>query len=295
MAIAAGFNSGADTLPNIIDGIADVLIASSADWTEGDSTWDISDTTADNARRVVKYSGDTADIWIALESINAPKLIYNYFYAKGLRVTFSASWDTVGHTYPTSHQQTFIQFEAHSSTPTADLGTLLLTHYLWLDVNGFSIMAVPEPNASDNYQGSFICVVERNSTKFYSDGYSNFYCFNETNNRMYDVYDHARTKRMIRPFAYEINNDTPIHFYYDPWYAFKSNQGKVYYVKPMISSSSDGRDPIFQSEHFFKWNTGVGLVDGDVIATTGTTKYICKSLASPDSTTTINYAIKYVA
>jgi hypothetical protein len=47
---------------------------------------------------------------------------------------------------------------------------------------------------------------------------------------------------------------------------------------------------------FFAYDEGYGLVDGDVIAIEGqTTKYLCKALDSPDTTTRIPIAMKYVA
>jgi hypothetical protein len=70
----------------------------------------------------------------------------------------------------------------------------------------------------------------------------------------------------------------------------------VYYVKPIICNTRDERTPIFQSEIFFAFDEGVGLVDGDVIAIEGQTmKYLCKALDSPDNTQRLTFAIKYVA
>ncbi|MCS3924947.1 hypothetical protein, partial [Methanosalsum natronophilum] len=91
-----GFSSGTKVLPDIIDDIADGLINSSANWTEGDSSWDTSDRSmTNNARRCLKYTGDTHDIFIALETINQTNGLNHYSSrrSKGLRVTFSAGWD----------------------------------------------------------------------------------------------------------------------------------------------------------------------------------------------------------
>ena len=93
--------------------------------------------------------------------------------------------------------------------------------------------------------------------------------------------------------------------YFDRSYAFKSaGNGKIYYVKPVIfnnlldiGQSPIGINPIpiFQSELWFYWSENMGLIDGDVIAVEGqATKYLIKSLDSPDSTAKITYAIKFV-
>jgi len=72
--------------------------------------------------------------------------------------------------------------------------------------------------------------------------------------------------------------------------------GKVYYVKPIINNQANQLSPIFQAELWFPWSESIGLVDGDVIAIEGqTTKFLCKALDSPDSTSRLLYAIKYVA
>jgi hypothetical protein len=102
---------------------------------------------------------------------------------------------------------------------------------------------------------------------------------------------------MLRPFAYTEYDESGIQFWKDKWYAFKSTgNGKVYYMKPLIFNDVEETMPIGQSELFFKYSTESGLVDGDVVAIDGeTTKYLCKSLAGPDSSQMIHYAIKYVA
>jgi hypothetical protein len=111
----------------------------------------------------------------------------------------------------------------------------------------------------------------------------------------------------LRPFTYYNrgynqtgvlpNNMSEIHFPACPYYASKSTgNGKVYYIKPIFFNSADKRTPIAQSELFFAYSEGYGLVDGDVIAIEGqTTKYLCKGLDSPDTTGRLCYAMKYVA
>lgn len=303
-----GFTSGAKTLPDLIDDITDGLIASSVNWVEGDSTWNTTDTTNNNARRVVKYTGDSADIWISLECVNSTGIRINTTdsdtYAKGMRVTFAASWDSINHTWGETNQQSFIHFEGEyaDSTPNADLGTLQMYYYLWIDSTGFVIMARPEVWAADDRQASFICVVEHMATKEYSDGLTNFYMYAGLNaNWSNNGYSHSdfQMRCVLRPFAYEsaYNDTNGIQFWNGGKHAFKSSgNGKVYYTKPLVSNTYDERAPIYQSELFFLFSTDWGLVDGDVVAVDGqTTKYLCKSLSSPNSTALLNYAIKYVA
>lgn len=270
---------------------------------------------ADEAVREIDF-----EIYAAMEAINQTSGI-NYFYsggwyfAKGLRIVFSATWDAGAHTYPTSNQSTFIPINGNSvnAGANANLATLSLTYYLWYEANGFVIMGKPEPHA-DAIQHSFFTAVERNPNKEYGDGYTNFSCMAVTNywpNGYYDGTNQTSINRMrgiLRPFAYQYPDGTGvvkfsvngngISFVPMPSYlAFKSNgNGKVYYVKPILNNSNNQLSPIFQAELWFPWSETVGLIDGDVIAVEGTTtKYLCKSLDSPDSTNRLIYAIKYVA
>lgn len=307
-----GFTSGGKVLADIIDEIADALIASSANWVEGDSTWDTTDRTGNNARRCLKYTGDADDIWMTLEACNTSNQVWHdgtyWNYAKGLRTTFCASWDVVNHTHPSgtlSLSSTMVTYELRrNGAINADIATQILTYFLWVDPSGFALMAKPEPNSTDDRQASFIHVVEHFAAKEYSDGMTNFFCFTELN---YDWYGTGGTTgyqlyHTVRPFAFRSQNSAlyGILFWKEDTnsrYALKSTgNGKVYFVKPIYCNSTDGFTPIAQSELFWQFPEQSGLVDGDVIAIDGaTTKYICKTLDSPDSTGRINYAIKYVA
>jgi len=316
-----GYTSGSKKLWELIDDIAAGLIASpGAYWTDADTTWNTTDKTDNNARRALKYLNGTEEFYVALQAINQTSG-FNYFYsggwyfAKGLRIYFSATWDSVLHQPPASNYATFIPFEGQSinSGAGADLATLLLTYYLWIESNGFVLLAKPEPY-SDALQQSFIAVIERNPNKEYSDGYTNFYGYAYLN--AWDYYDgdngvaqDQRFRSLLRPFAFrypdaagDVIPATPIgyglSFVPTPtYYAFKSSgDGKAYYVKPIIHNISGQVTPIFQSELFFPWSESVGLIDGDVVAVEGqTTKFLCKALDSPDSLNRLNFAIKYVA
>jgi hypothetical protein len=314
------YASGAKKLWEIIDDIAAGLIASPGGyWTDADVTWDTSVRTGNSARRVLKYLNGSEEFYVALEQINQTNGLYYfqanpYYYGKGLRIVFSLTWDGTGHTYPASNQSMFIPFETNgngsSSYVSADLATLMVTYFLWYDATGFALMGKPEPSADVNQQ-SFIAVVERNASKYYADGYTNFFGFSQLNILHYydgNLASTTRQRGILRPFAFQYpdgasrtsyaNNGNGISFVPLPtYYAYKSvGNGKVYYVKPIVNNLASQLAPILQSELFFMWSETLGIVDGDIVAIEGTsTKYLCKALDSPDTTARINFAIKYVA
>ena len=307
-----GYTTGAKILPDIIDEIAAALIASSGGyWTDGDTAWTTATKTGNLARRCLKYTNGGEVMYLALESINSSMNIYltgGYWrYATGLRVTFSAAWDGTGHAPTSRTYHTFLQFEGRYNGGSGDMATIQVTYYLWVDATGFVITGKPEPNATDDRQGSFFLVVERNPNKEYTDGFSNFHGYFQCNTENGNGNTNWQMRQVVRPFTYvsqDYNQQSwsgidmaGIVFPLCPYLAYKSSgNGKVYYVKPIICNSRDERTPIFQSEIFFAFDEGVGLVDGDVIAIEGqTTKYLCKALDSPDNTQRLTFAIKYVA
>ncbi len=269
------------------------------------------------------------EIYMAVEIINhsnGERYACCWTYGKGFRFVFSASWDALAHIYPTSNQSSFIPVLSHTGGIGTDLGPTppppasptnpgyLLTYWLWLEENGngFVIMLKPEPTG-DNQQQSVIIVVERNPAKEYADGYTNFYLYTAGNiwSTHYDRDYHASiwtNRAILRPFAYQWPdgggridtwaNGYGISFVSMPsYYAFKSTgNNKVYFVKPLIHNHAGQYNPIFQSNLFFMWSEGVGLIDGDVVSIEGTTtKFLCKAVDSPDSTNRLTYGIKYVA
>ncbi len=298
----------------------------------GATSWNTSNKTGNNAKRALRYNNSVeSPIFVAMEVINTYMAYYfvggsTYIYGKGIRIVMSPSWDSGTHSYPTTGiQSTFMPFEScYTCGVSADLATMLVTYYLWTESNGFVIMGKPEPVTADTYQQSFILAVERADTvnKRYVDGYSNFYVYKTCNiyGTQYDGSTYpslVRDRQILRPFTYQWPDDTskyqyglvinysvpvlypngygisltPLPYYY----AYKSSgNGKVYYVKPIIHNQGNSLTPIFQSNLFFAWSETVGLIDGDIVAVQGQpTKFLCKSLDSPDSTNRLTYAIKY--
>ena len=322
-----GYTTGGKILPDLIDEISAGLISSvdpvdsTSNWTNADTSWTTAVKTGLSARRALKYTKGSEIIYLAFECRNTWYTSWSNNGAKGLRVTFSSGWDSTTHTYIGSIQQTSIPYDDYSGgAPDSDLATEMLTYYMWIESNGFALMAKPEPK-NTNYQQSFFLIVERNPNKLYVDGQTNFYCYNVCNifptfygPQWVVVPDLQRS--LMRPFVYlwpgpassNVSTITP-NFYcltfgsFDRSYAFKSaGNGKVYYTKPVIfndalevAGANFSPSPIFQADIWFYWSESMGLVDGDVVAIEGqTTKYLIKSLDSPDSANRLTYAIKYV-
>ena len=332
-----GYSTGAKFTADIVDDIANGLIASLdpvdglSKWSDiivadpGATTWNTTTRTGNSARRALRYLNGTETIYMALEVLNSSTQVkayysggYTYYtQSKGIRITYSQSWDSVTHSYPVSNQQSFVQFEtnpysAQNSNPSvyADLTSLYVYYYLWIESNGFVIMGKPDVYSSDANQQSFILVVERNPSKEYVDGYTNFYSFMWQNifRGGYDSYSTARFRSVLRPFAYQYpdtgNYDdvtlsgAGISFVAMPsYYAYKSvGDNKVYYVKPLIHDVAGQNAPIFQGDLFFLWTEMVGLISGDVVAIEGTgKKYVCWGLDSPNHTQRITFAMKYAS
>lgn len=265
------------------------------------------------------------EIYMAIELINTSTDFYYgnqgwWYRGKGMRFVFTLVWDAVAHTYSTSNQSTFVPFEmCGNCAVSADLTTTMVTYWLWIEDtpgsvgNGFVIMGKPEPTG-DNNQQSFIIVLERNPVKEYTDGYTNFYMFSSINQWQHCLYDGNwpttmwRNRCLLRPFVYQYPdhgswggysvNGNGLSFIPTPsYYGFKSNgDNKVYYVKPLIHNHAGQTIPIFQSNLFFMWNEVLGIIDGDIIAIEGqTTKFLCKSLDSPDNGSRITFAMKYTS
>jgi len=318
--VGAGYLSGAKYIYQIIDDICDNLKATSGGyWSEiitldsGATTWNTSVKTGDSARRCLRYLNGAEDYIMAIEQINTSYYYDSTLsgeYGKGFRIVFCSSlaWDFTNHIYhSTNNQSTFIPFLNHSAGIGADISTHQVTYYMYIDATGFVIIGKGEPTG-ENRQQSFFVVVEHIAS---DPTPRKMYCHAVTN--VSSRYSHGvntliRQRGILRPFLYQYpdggsslnygSNGNGIGYVTTPsYYAFKSTgDGKVYYVKPIVCNTANSLTPVFQAELWFPWSETVGLIDGDVIAIEGsTTKYLCKSIDSADSTNRLNFAIKYQA
>ncbi len=263
------------------------------------------------------------EIFLSLECLNNIQRVqpsYNspigvgYADSKGLRVAFSNQWNWNEHIYIGGYQSSFIMYSMHSNGHYADMSVMKNTYWLWYEANGFVIIGTPD-STSDAYQQSFFCCVERNTNREYTNGIGNWFCYNVINAYNIcntDVGQQLRMHNVMRALAYMTPEDTWRSANYNstvlagmnagivfPMYysnnAFRSTgNNKVYFHKPQIQDIRGVNQPIFQSELFFAWNEGVGLVDGDVVTPIGGTKsYLLKSVASPNFATKLVFALKY--
>jgi len=279
------FLVGCDYLDRIVEKIAEQLI-STGKWSDADSTWTTEN--FNSAKRVVKH---IEGVYVAIELLNSAQTVASSRYAKGLRITFSQTWDTVNHSYPVDRMQTFVQFCCDdSSSDLPDLRYQRVDYYMWVEENGFVIMG--RPASCGCYHGAFIICVERNPNKEYDDHYTNFYCYNRTNWCNYDEYDGRRTKNVIRPFNYQANGRysgyqkvmSPI---------LSEADGKAYGVFGLIHNAEDNRDPIFQPTFFIEWDEGMGVIPGDILKVEGSTReYLVLELTGSSAGDKLRYAIK---
>jgi len=267
-----------DELADIIEKIAEALIATPS-WSDGDETWTTDDRTGNNARRCLYHSDG---VYMALEAINQDNgaAVASGYRAKGLRITFSETWDDENHMWPEDNMQSFVQFEGHNGNVSADLATLKINHARWVWGDGFVLIGAPE-SSGDNYQGSFLVVVERQTDKFYDDGESNFFVYCRCSKLQYDNYNHWRHKSVIRPWVFQTNNTSEGRAVY--LLAMKTVSGATYFMYPVYFNDRWNLKPVAQSKMVMDYDPNKGLADGDIIAVQGSTKkFKCKHFAGPD-------------
>lgn len=292
------FTAYVKPLHEIIDDIADALIAT-ADWEEGDATWDTSDTTLQNARRVVHHIAD--DVYLSLIMENGSQ--YNYstsYYWRGLFLVFSSGWDDVAHEPDGSMYYTFAGYNGRSTSISYDLAKEPVDYRLYTGVDGFALVGVPAPSAYFNRQSSFIVVVERNTSKLYADGFTNFYMFVDGNylSTQYNTYNTAYTRfgntfkwwKYSHPFVLQSQTgwETP----YDA--TLSRGDDLAYFAKPILHNDTDAKSPVFQAELFLMvdyFSKVGGLTDDDEIVMNGK-KYQVTVKQSPDSAVYMEYGIK---
>lgn len=299
------FTQGRDTIPNIIEYIAETLIASSADWADADTTWTTTDDYTNlNSRRALVYSGDTSDMYVALEAVNvgiSTSYIGGLTHARGLRLRFCASWDSFNHNVGSPVQQTFAPVEGRTWNNAfyEDLETQQFDYWLWVSEEGFAL--VIQPLYSDNdKQVSCILVMEHipENEKEYTDGQSNWFAYMRKNYEGWqdtDKYIGYEQNKIVRPFVYDSYDGTGLQWWKRTYYSFISDgNNKIYLALPILHNSVDERTPLYRPKLFFYLNQNEGIFDNDIIAVEGeTTKYLCKMIDSPDDSSVLPWAIKY--
>jgi hypothetical protein len=296
-----GFTTGQKSLVDIINDIADGLIASSSNWVEGDGTWNTSVVTGLSARRCLKYTGDEDDIWFAFEIVNDSRT-FNHVSdhrSRGFRLTISSNWDYNTNMYSGSTVHLYVGFEARSSnTPGGNMATLPIEYYMFIDQTGVVLMASPVTWNEDNLQSSFIFVIERMETQEYIDGQSRFYAFKDQNANWWHATSHDgsfKPHRVIRPFLYStVDDNVGIRYWRNDHFCFKNlGDGKMYYTRPIVFNSTGETDPIGYVNMFIRVNEGLGVIDGDIIEVDNTTrKYLVKYISSPSSTGRLPFAMR---
>ncbi len=285
------YTASVKPLWEIIDQIADALIAL-PEWEEGDATWDTTTKTDQNARRVVHHIAD--DEYLSLIMGNGT--LTNVYKWKGLILIFSSGWDAVAHEPDGSKYYTFAGFESNGTNLATDLALLEVDYRLFTWVSGFALVGVPLSHA-DIRQSCFIAVVERNASKLYADGFTNFYIFTDGNVYYPQFNDNQSTTPLFgvnykwwkysRPFAFQSQTG-----FESPYDAIASRgDDKAYFTKPILHNAADHLSPIYQGEMFLMVDETRGLVDDDEIALAGTKKYQIAIKQSPDSIIYLSYAI----
>ena len=295
------FYEAAGDLWEIIDIIADDLIADAA-WEEGDATWDTSVKTGESARRVCHHIAD--DIWLSLIQGNVERQASpNAERAKGLIIVISDAWNAGTHVPEGNLQVAYVPFEGKSTTPVnADLADFQIVYKLFTGAGGFALVGVPPANATDNYQSNFIVIVERNASKLYADGYTNFYIFTDGNYIHARFHDNAcgaalfgetvKWQRYTRPFLLQAHAEPAWERTYE---AYKSvTNGKAYFTKPLLHNDTVGRTPWLQPLFWLAIDSAkANLADDDEIAMPApdTQTYQVTVKDGPDSAVYIWYAI----
>lgn len=302
------FFSGATDMDAFIDLIADQLIATGA-WATADASLVAG---VHPAKRAVVHLTD-ANFYVTLDrNITAGLGIANVYWNE-VRIRISTGF-AAGNPSGTIHT-TGIPTESQLSTSSANIpaNNKLGSHWTWIDASGFTTNTVWAASSLQDYAVFF--TLERNTSKEYADGLSNFFVAAVPNNNpvsgtsasntqgQYYGNDNATNNHdagrafVCRPFDYQE--------YADPlngleWFfgAYRSpGNSKVYFVFPFFSDGQVPlqRSPIAQTQRFFRVEPGQGLADGDLVtyAVGGNTfTYIVKTLQSPDSALYTPWAVR---
>jgi len=280
----------------IIEDIADQLIAT-GDWTDADATWTTAVKTAENARRALVHTADGVYLSLIMENGAQSN---GGIYWKGLVIIFSSGWNAGAHTPDGTKYYTFVPFEVSTVTINADLTLFNLDYRLFTSVAGFALVVTPQPNATDNQQGSCIAVVERNVSKLYADAFTNFYIFVDGNFIRGELNTSSTVSALFgvnykwwkysRPFTLQSQTG------WEGTYAALASRadGKAYFARPILHNDASNLSPIFQADMFITADNTRAINDDDEIALPGpsTEKYQITIKQSPDSAAYMQYGIK---
>lgn len=275
------YMEGSKPFNEIIEDIANALIASSPNWSNGDATWDTTtDTTMEMARRCLKYDGLDNPFWLCLVSSNYGRKQHSSgYYFKGLQYIFSSSWDDENHTYAGSSYLWQHSFEGRSGNvrPVQDINGVNIDYVCWVEETGFALMAKSSvADSTDDLQVAMFTCFDI-FTPEYDTGNYPVAChgdfnyegwFNTTAEPGYGAY------RVIRPFYLASWDDDGLYFPIDSYYMYQSNgNGKIYSHRPRWHVSDDDHSNIDGvCDKFLRVSTGVGITEGDILTIQGETK-----------------------
>ncbi len=297
----------------LLNKIANELIAT--------GSWLDADPAVAGTKRVVTHAVD-ANFFILFERIVSPGLSNNTnFRLNEIKVTISSGFDTVSH-LPTGTQEiTTIPAELWQKGNSGnqfflagDVGNGNKTGQYWMWVDASSVTLFVTWLSSSVYDYTVFFHLERNVTKEYADGFTNFFFVSLVNedrqvnvsSQFFKVYQVGNTgisdyspgrRQYVRPFnTSTVSYTQGIETFFD---CYKSaGNAKVYFQFPYYSNNLDSarRTPIAQTKSWFRVGLALGVADGDLIDWVNgaeTWKFLAKTLQSPDSTSFLTLAIRY--
>lgn len=311
------YSSGSTDMDTLTDKVADDLIATGA-WQDADTVGRPSG--AAPARRAVEHIAD--GFFVSMERVVTPgNLSANNVRFNEVRVDVSTGYDT-GTSEPSGTVETTgipaevwqrdNDSESFYWNTTVGSESKPGQFWMWLDADGFTLLATWNPGPGYDYT-SFLSI-ERNATKEYADGYTNFFIVAWTNTdrqveewngpdaeeaayfRNASGHGDLNRKEYIRPFnqSTEVLGDG-VHLF-DAAYRSDGNS-KVYFQFPYYSNNLDTtkRMPIAQTKRWFDVALGLGLADGDLVDWVDgaeTKTYLVKTIQSPDSAAFLRVAFR---
>jgi hypothetical protein len=307
------FFSGASTMDALIDLMANQLIATGA-W--GDASGGALPSGASPANRALVHLVD-ANFYVHID-----RNIVTGFGGGSSK----GSWNEIRVRISTGHtgtapsgtiQTTGIPLEAGTlgtSTTQVTANNSNLSHWTWVDAAGFTTQVQGAVRGSFQIYACFF-TLERNTSKEYADGYTNFFVAAAPNmnpssggtssNNHGTYYGNGTTSSnfdaqrafVCRPFNYQEYNaaSNAVNWFFG---SFRSGgNSKVYFTFPYFSNNQAPLQPSFiaQTTRFFRVEPGQGLADGDLVtyALGGNTfTYLVKTLQSASSSAYTPWAVR---